>query len=649
MKSKVFDKSLWIWHTDTVMEDDYGEFLCEFESDGSAVCRLSCHHDYALFLNGKHIDNGQFADFDHFKTYDTLDLSEHTVKGKNVLAIRVWYCSADTLRFTDHAPGLIFEVTDKDGTILAVSDGNVLARRSRAYECGKKKLITAQLGPTFFYNSTLENGWKNGEVNGFAKAVAEGTDRFSFLPRPNKKHLLYPRAESKIIKVSEDKKYYLIDLGKETVGLFDVEFDSKETNPIMFTYGEHIVDGGVRRIIGKRDFSFYYVASAGHNEFMSHTLRLGCRYIELHSESPVELTYMGVRPQVYPVNEKPFKLENELDERIYRLSLDTLKLCMMEHYVDCPWREQGLYALDSRNQMLCGYDAFENGNCEYVRANLLLMSQDRRKDGLLSMCFPSANKLTIPSFALHYFMSVREYTEHSGDLTLAEELYPKLVSVMKAFIDNMKDGLILTFTGKNHWNFYDWTDDLKGKLWTDTEAVHDMTLNSLAILALDSLKVISDKIGKPFPYDGIADSLRARCRQTFFNPEKMLFSMYAPSVNEIYNVLTNSLAIIADVIDDETAKTVCENMLSGEYIDCTLSLKLVKYTAMLKADEKKYRDVILNDIRKEYAYMLDCGATAAWETIDGAAAFHDAGSLCHGWSAVPIHFYHRFGMVNTKG
>ena len=34
---------------------------------------------------------------------------------------------------------------------------------------------------------------------------------------------------------------------------------------------------------------------------------------------------------------------------------------MMEHYVDTPWREQCLYAFDARNQMLCGYYAFENG------------------------------------------------------------------------------------------------------------------------------------------------------------------------------------------------------------------------------------------------------------------------------------------------
>ena len=32
--------------------------------------------------------------------------------------------------------------------------------------------------------------------------------------------------------------------------------------------------------------------------------------------------------------------------------------------------------------------------------------------------------------------------------------------------------------------------------------------------------------------------------------------------------------------------------------------------------------------------------TTFWETIDGEKAFENAGSLCHGWSAMPIYYYH---------
>jgi len=39
--------------------------------------------------------------------------------------------------------------------------------------------------------------------------------------------------------------------------------------------------------------------------------------------------------------------------------------------------------------------------------------------------------------------------------------------------------------------------------------------------------------------------------------------------------------------------------------------------------------------------MIEQGADCAWETLEGASAFEDAGSLCHGWSAVPVLFLPR--------
>lgn len=46
--------------------------------------------------------------------------------------------------------------------------------------------------------------------------------------------------------------------------------------------------------------------------------------------------------------------------------------------------------------------------------------------------------------------------------------------------------------------------------------------------------------------------------------------------------------------------------------------------------------------------MLKAGATSVWETTDGASAFNNAGSLCHGWSASPIYFYHILGIAKPR-
>ena len=108
--------------------------------------------------------------------------------------------------------------------------------------------------------------------------------------------------------------------------------------------------------------------------FANYMLRIAGRYLEVFTAYPIEINYMGIFPQIYEVEEKLYHISDKLDSEIYSICINTLRLCMMEHYVDTPWREQCLYAFDSRNQMLCGYRAFEEGNSEYARANLLLIS-----------------------------------------------------------------------------------------------------------------------------------------------------------------------------------------------------------------------------------------------------------------------------------
>ena len=59
----------------------------------------------------------------------------------------------------------------------------------------------------------------------------------------------------------------------------------------------------------------------------------------------------------------------------------------------------------------------------------------------------------------------------------------------------------------------------------------------------------------------------------------------------------------------------------------------------------EFEKFIKDDIKKTYSYMLENDATTFWETIVGAEDFGGAGSLCHGWSALPIYYYNLFGMT----
>ena len=104
-----------------------------------------------------------------------------------------------------------------------------------------------------------------------------------------------------------------------------------------------------------RDFTVELVCNGEYFDFFHPFRRLGCRYLQFLDECEIEIA--GLRETMYPVTEIPRRFADEQLQKIYDVGVRTLRLCMHEHYEDCPWREQALYAMDSRNQMLCGYYA----------------------------------------------------------------------------------------------------------------------------------------------------------------------------------------------------------------------------------------------------------------------------------------------------
>jgi hypothetical protein len=399
-----------------------------------------------------------------------------------------------------------------------------------------------------------------------------------------------------------------------------------------------------------RNFSAQIGCRKGRNEYLNTFRRFGCRYVQLFAPADsIKINYLGIRPTMYPVEtgEYKFKDNNKLRKRIWDVCLNTLRQCMHEHYEDCPWREQALYTMDSRNQMLAGYYAFK----EYIfpRASLVLISKGVRQDGLLSLCFPAGIDYPIPSFSLMYFVEVKEYLDYSRDLTLAAELYPTLERLIKVFlsrIDATGSGLVLSFPGC--WNFYEWSDGMSGKMIEDSPAF-EAPLNAFLALGLQAMADISSVLGKKAEaerYKSAAESVADAVFRRFYNSKTKLFESYDNRQRGRYSVLTNSLCLLCGAAKNAETEHILRILASNGRDNCgfvtvpnTLSMNCFRFDALLSVDRDKYAPVILDEIDRDYGYMLDRGATSFWETIKGEADFNGAGSLCHGWSALPVYYY----------
>ena len=630
-----FQNAKWIWSNAEAKSNEYGEFYAEF--DGAAAethLLIAADSNYAVYLNGALCTFGQYADYPYDKVYDNVDITAFCRQGKNRLAIVVWYYGIDTAQvYYPGDAGLLFEVLSQ-GKTLCCSEMATKSRMSRAYENHAEKQITGQIGFSYHYDATAEDGWRDGDLNGFSESVLVAIDA-PLRPRPCDKLVLGEAVDARLVgEVAPNR--YLYDLGVNTVGFLSIETESAARQKLTVAYGEHMVDGCVRQIIGARDFSVEVTVGEGKTCYLNPFRRLGCRYLEVQSESPLTIKHVGIAPTEYPLARKPRPQLTEAEAEIYDICERTLVLCMHEHYEDCPWREQALYAMDSRNQMLYGYYAF--GETRFVRANLDLMARDRREDGLLSMCYPMKKDRVITSFSLHYFLACAEYLQYSGDKAFLEEIYPKLQSILDAFLNHTdENGLVAPFRGPEYWNFYEWKPGLNGNDPSIGNEPH-LVLNALMALALSAMADISDALGKENAYRDLAGKWAEAIRRVFYVSESGLFRDHRNT--DRVSVLGNSLAVLCGAAKED-ASEICKKMLDGTGMtSVSLSMRGFLYDALLEADFDEFAPVILADLERIYRPMVEMGVGTVWETEDGDRAFSNAGSLCHGWSALPIYYYH---------
>lgn len=691
MKREVFEHAEWIWNGHATGTDSYCEFLSQIElKNHDTPCRLrvSADSNYALYINGQFVESGQYADYPDYKVYDEFDVTDFLISGINYIAFVVWYYGVQTFNYTIAKPGLIFEIEQGDSVLLS-SGPDVLSRKSETYLSGNNQMITPQLGLNFHVDLKRESGWMTKMANDcFEKSTVCADMPSQWVKRPVKKleigkrvtcqpvmhgtffygdtdddfgakmqnaALRFTRAEDlydeklkeyRFTDQNADGLFLIVDLGKESTGYLDFEIEVPQDCQMEIGWGEHLVDGRCRTKIGKRNFSVTVGLKSGENRYMNPFRRFGCRYLQffIHSER-VKIGYLGMRPVTYPLKVKEYKSGNILRDTVYRVCENTLIQCMHEHYEDCTWREQSFYTMDSRNQMLCGYYAF--GEYEFPKACLKLLSKSLKEDGLLTICAPTDCPLKIPSFSLHYIIELCEYYQHSKDKETVDFCFSTAKRVIDTFIGRIDGtGLAPDFEGDDYWNFYEWQPYVDGSE-KNLHDRYDMCLNALLSIALEYFAVLCQAVGEEeTPYLAVKEKLNGAIREKLWDKETGLFKIYYGQTDGVFSVLANAFGFLSGAVQKENAGNILELILRNRsdakeitVIESSLSMDTFRYEALLKADREKYKNDILNEIDEVYFSMLREGATSFWETKKGDSDFHNAGSLCHGWSAMPIYYY----------
>jgi len=660
-----------IWMNPDRNKDEYADFYPQisFKDGKNYRIRIVCDTDKAIYIDNKLISFGHYADYPSTPVYEDIDLP---ASAGNILKITVWHSGVDSQTHVATDAYVAFCIYENDIPVYSSSE-ETLVHPSPEYIPHLCKIITTQMGAGFSLTG-------RSSAQPLDKAYIKNMNIDSLRKRPIKALTLSPCINAQMIKSgtysftvgndtaekmtnvlpdtcdNPDGCYFIFDLGKEYVGFPEISFTSQSDCDLLIGWGEHITDGLCRTAIHSRRFTTEILAKSGDNHYFPVLRRLGLRYLQMFfTSTDISNVSLKFHPVNYPVKSIDKSFANNIRNAIWNTSIHTLKCCMHEHYEDCPWREQALYTLDSRNQMLAGYEVFENKNAEYVRANLDLISRGVREDGILALCYPAGLDYPIPFYTLAYIIQMDEYIQNTADISLASEKYNILCNLLDTFFNRSSDGgLIKRFPdAEGYWNFYEWSKNLSGnKIHLNTpkdnlpfEAIISAAL-SIAARSMANICRALNKKSEEKAYSEKSSHIADLISVTFYNKETKLFFDFTDRPDIQPSVLTQAMCILCGAADSLPKEIMLEAIANNggqigniEVIPATLSMACFRYDALLKTDKDKYKNIILGEIDRDGLYMLNNGATTFWETLKGEADFGGAGSLCHGWSAMAAYYY----------
>ena len=680
-----FQNASWIWAKDYDCPNMFLVAACPHpvpaDAAGEWTLQLSVDSDFALLAESEKGTDclcfGQYTDYDSHKVLEVRRMDAELLRGKRLyLLLTSQNCDSSTDR--KERAGVTFCLSDGQGKPYWCSDAHTELYATGRHRSEDVPKVTGQLGFSFDIDLCAPLCGQRMQTQLLADMPMQ------LYPRPIAELVMGERVPSEPVVQHPfdepkglptmafgvrmqrsvpcaadcaDGYTYIYDLDAEQVGFLTLEIDAARDTELLVGWGEHLTQGRVFTDIGGRCFAGRVRLQAGHNRLLYPLRRLGLRYLQLNAyakENEITVQYAGVCPVDYPLPDaKPYPCHSlgGIHEEIYHACLRTLRMCLHDHYEDCPWREQALYTMDSRNQMLCGYYAY--GESAAPRASLELIARSLREDALLELCAPARCPITIPAFSAMYVVQLAEYVAYTGDLEGARELIETARCVVEGFLARMdaQTALITCYPEERHWNFYEWQTGLEGSI-SGSVKPEDMTYDaplccfvSLAIRALISLlQAEGAQEAEVARLQERLEALNRAMHAAFFDEADGVYESYIRLRDgERYHraQLTTALALLCGACPPALAPRVRERLANDTTLyPVTLSHSIFRYDALLCDDA--YLPQVLGEIEQVWGGMLRAGATTFWETAQGAPAFGYAGSLCHGWSAIPLYIYWKY-------
>lgn len=663
------------------------------------VIRVTADSRYRLYVNGAHVNRGPARGVQEHWPVDELEIAPHLVRGMNVIAAIVHNLGIGTFQYVHQGyAGFWLEGRIGREDISSGRDWRVRPapgiRKHAARVClqlGFQEHVDARANDDRWMHAGIQPGadWREphcretgampwhsleereipllGEgqaAPAVLASTASGTSAASWqdsadvvsLYVSEKKTwrpaevLLAGRADGAILKIEPTVrgafKAYCVDFGEELVGSIRLEVNGAAGGEVIDMLVTELVDEGVPVIAGP---------SAGCRVALGNRLVLrpgrtsheqfdhwGFRYLVLVARGVQRP--LNVRIQLattgYPLEVKArFQSSNERLNRIYEICVRAQRRCMLDAYVDCPWREQAQWWGDARvqahNTFILAADA------RLLARGIRQIAAQEVPNGLTYGHAPTiSHGCILPDFTVTWLLTHWDYYWQTGDLTLFcehRERIARAISYFESSIAASSGPPLLSFD-RRYWLFLDWCDLFKDGYPT--------LYNMMYLAAMRTMAQLARLVGwraEQKRYARIANRHERATIEFLFDKRRGLFYDGLTWRGKEVRTASPHAAAWAILLDLERqhhrsmGKEVLLPLIAGNPGDAPLTPTPFFMYYIFQALKKLGHDrETICCIERWWGQFLEMGVTTTpevWTPDPGN------GSLCHAWSAHPIvHF-----------
>jgi len=379
-----------------------------------------------------------------------------------------------------------------------------------------------------------------------------------------------------------------------------------------------------------------YVAREGRQTWQTFHPR-GFRYLEvlvkgeLHS---FQLHGVALTRAAYPVKALgSFECSDPTLNRIWALGPPTLRACMEDAYLDCPWRERGLYTGDFFVEFYLNLAAF--GDTALFRRCIELFFTSQGDNGLIRPCPHGLPPGRHPDYSAILAQCLWHYWAWTGDAAFLREMRPGLKRLL-AGLDALRTEGSELCDGSSLHPYVD-GPQAKGSRIT-------CGLNCFIQRAFSDGARVLDLVGEPALAElwrERADCLAAAMRDAFWSEDEQAFAEHLRSAvpDAPPSVTANALALLYDIAECDQVAPALDWLIAALHNNLTPSgpkgetiATIGSYFAFyaLGALYHHGRAVEAEEfIRRSWGWLLERGAWTCWEN------WPQTDSLCHAWSSAP--------------